>query len=86
MSSGDESDAEPMYTDMLENICDGSQSHPSANRREAHRIRDCFKQTQVEWKGELLSMRNMGKGLHKVFKAVVNDISQALPNLGESGS
>ena len=28
----------------------------------------------------------MGKGLHKVFKAVVNDISQALPVLGQSGS
>ena len=28
----------------------------------------------------------MGKGLHKVFKAVVNDILQALPSLGESGS
>ena len=28
----------------------------------------------------------MGKGLHKVFKAVVNDISQVLPILGESGS
>ena len=28
----------------------------------------------------------MGKGLHKVFKAVVNELSQALPILGESGS
>ena len=28
----------------------------------------------------------MGKGLHKVFKAVVNDILQALPILGESVS
>ena len=28
----------------------------------------------------------MGKGLHKVFKAIVNDISQALPSLGEYGS
>ena len=31
-------------------------------------------------------MRNMGKGLHKVFKAVVNEILQVLPILGESGS
>ena len=31
-------------------------------------------------------MRNMGKGLHKVFKALVNEILQALPILGESGS
>ena len=28
----------------------------------------------------------MGKGLHKVVKAVLNDIFQALPILGESGS
>ena len=31
-------------------------------------------------------MQNMGKGLHKVFKAVVNDILQVLPILGEYGS
>ena len=35
MSSGNESDAEPMSTDMLEEIRDGVQSHPSINRREA---------------------------------------------------
>ena len=35
MSSGYESDAEPMSMDMLEDIRDGSQSHPSINRREA---------------------------------------------------
>ena len=28
----------------------------------------------------------MGKGLHQVFKYVVNDISQVLPIFGESGS
>ena len=28
----------------------------------------------------------MGKGLHKVFKTVVKEISQDLPILGESGS
>ena len=28
----------------------------------------------------------MGKGLHKVFKAIVNEISQDLPILDESGS
>ena len=87
MSSGDESDAEPMPTDMLEYICDGSQSHPSINRREArYKIRDRFKQVQAEWQGSLLSMRNMGKVLQKSFKAVVNDILQVLPILAEYGS
>ena len=33
--SGDDSDAEPMSTEMLEDICDGSQYHPVVNRREA---------------------------------------------------
>ena len=31
-------------------------------------------------------MQNMGKCLHKLFKAVANEISKALPILGESGS
>ena len=29
-------------------------------------------------------MKNMGKKLHKAFKAVANEISQNLPILGES--
>ena len=33
MSSGDDSDAEPMYIEMLEDIRDGSQSHTIVNRR-----------------------------------------------------
>ena len=33
MSSGDESDAEPMSTYMLEDICEDSQSYLSASRR-----------------------------------------------------
>ena len=79
MSPGDESDAEPMSTEMLEDIRDGSQSHPSINRIDArYKIRGRFKQSQDEWKGELLSTQKLGKGLHKVFKSVANDISQAL--------
>ena len=35
---------------------------------------------------KLLSTRNIGKDLHKLFKYVVNDISQILPILSESGS
>ena len=84
MDSGDESDDEPMSKEMLEDICDGSKSHTSVNRREERsKIRDRIKRSQVEWKGELSSMRNMGKVFHKVFNAVVNDISQVLPILGE---
>ena len=52
MSSGDESDTEPMSTDTLEDIRDGSQSHTSINRRDTHyNIRDKIKRGQLEWKG-----------------------------------
>ena len=36
MDSGDESEDGPMPTEMLEDICDSSQSNQSLNRREAH--------------------------------------------------
>ena len=43
MSSRDESDAETMHTDMLEDITDGSQSHRIINTREArYKIRNRF--------------------------------------------
>ena len=41
INSGDESDNDIISTDMLEDICDGSQTHPNGNRREArYKIRD----------------------------------------------
>ena len=50
-SSGNESDVEPIPTDMLEEICDGSQSCPSINRREAcYKIHYHIKQRREEWK------------------------------------
>ena len=86
MDSGDESDHDLISTDMLEDICDGSQSHPSVNRREEHyKIRDNIRQRQLEWKGALKSTQNMGKGVLKVFKTVVKHISQDFQPLGESG-
>ena len=87
MDSGDESEYEPTSTEMLEDICDGSQYHPSVNRRDArYKIFDCIKQRQSEWKGVFKDTQNMGKVLYRVFKTVVNEISQYLPPLGESGS
>ena len=68
MDSGYESDDEPISTDIIEDICDGSKSHLIVNRREArYRIRDLIKRRQMEWKGALLSMKNMGEGLQKLF-------------------
>ena len=62
MSSGNESDAEPMSMEMLEDIRKGSQCHPGINRIEArYKLRDHIKQGQLEWKITLLSTINMSK-------------------------
>ena len=46
MSSGEESDAEPMSMEMLEDICDGNQSRPSINNTEAcYKIFDFIKRS-----------------------------------------
>ena len=48
MSSWDESDVEPMSTEMLEDILYSSQSYPRVNRREAHNKKcDCIKKSQA---------------------------------------
>ena len=87
MSSGDESDHDLIYTEMLEDIRDGIQTHPKVNRREArYKIRDCIRQRQPEWKGAVKSTQSMGKGLQKIFSTVVKYISQELTPLGEFGS
>ena len=87
MYSGNGSDHELISTDMLENIPDGIQTHPNVNRREAnYKIRDRIKQIQSEWKVALKATQRMGKGLHKVFKTYVKEISQEFPPLRESGS
>ena len=87
MDSGDESDHDLISTEMLEDIRDGSQTHPNVNRRASrYIICDHISQRQSEWKAALKSMRSMGKGLHKVFSTVVKEILQELTALGESGS
>ena len=83
MDYGYESYYEPMYTKMLEEIFDGSQSHPNVNSREAlYKIRYRINKRQPEWKGALKYTQNKGKGLYKGFKTVLKEISQDLPHLG----
>ena len=83
MSSCDETGAEPMSTYILEDVCGGIQYHPIINSRDAcYKIHDRIKQGQAEWKGALLSMQNMGKGLQNLSKAVVHYILRALPFFG----
>ena len=86
IDSNEHSDHDLIYTEMLEDICDKIKTHTNVNKRETRcKIRDRINQRQLEWKGALKAMRNMGKGLHKVFITIVKDISQELATLGESG-
>ena len=87
MDSGNDSDYDPISTEILEEILDGSQSHPNVKRRESrYKIRDRIKQRQPEWKEALKVTQTIGKGLQKVFKTILKEIWQDLPPLGESGS
>ena len=74
-------------TNALEYIQDGSQTHPEIKAGYSRlKIRDLIKQNQNEWKGQKISEKIMDKGLHKIFKEVVNKLKNAFPNLGKSGS
>ena len=54
INSGDESDHDLISMEILEDIRDGSQTHPNVNRREArYKIRDAIRQRQSECKGAL---------------------------------
>ena len=49
INSGDDSDHDLISTEMLEDICDGSQTHPNVNRRESrYKIRDRIRQKKSE--------------------------------------
>ena len=83
IDSNEKFDHNLISTEMLEDIRDRSQTHPTVNKREARcKIRDLIQQSQSEWKGALKATRNMGKGLHKLFSTIVSDILQELTNLG----
>ena len=54
LNYGDESDHDLISTEMLQDIRDGSQTHPNVNKREARcKIRDRIRQRQSECKGAL---------------------------------
>ena len=80
-------DDDLISTETLHDIRDGNQTHRNIDKREARlKIRDRIKQNKPEWKGALRDTQKTGKGLHKVFSTIVDEISQELTNLGESGS
>ena len=51
MEYGDQSDHDILYTEMLEDICDGSQTHPNINRRE-HVIKYVMVLSKDNWNGK----------------------------------
>ena len=80
-------DDELISTETLHDIHDGNQTHPSIDKRKACiSIRDSIKQKKLQWEGALRATHKMGKGLHRVFSAIVSEISQELTNFGETGS
>ena len=72
IDSNDESNCDLISTETLEDIRDGSKTHQTVNKWEAHyEICDRVRQNESQWKGALKAMRNTGKGLHKVFSTTV---------------
>ena len=52
LDSNENSYHDLISTEMLEDICDGSQTHQNDNKREArYKIRDRFRKSKSEWKG-----------------------------------
>ena len=82
-------DSDEVYisTKPLEDIWYGCQIRPEINARYAwSKIHERIRQTKNECKGKELKAKNMGKGLHKVFKTVLNELNNTFPNFWESGS
>ena len=72
LDSNEQSDHDLISTEMLEDIRDGSQTHPNVNKREArYEICDRIRRKESQCKGELKATHIMEKGLHKVFSTIV---------------
>ena len=68
-------DDDLLSMEALHDICDGNQTHPKINKREARMaIRDRIKQNKLEWKGALRATHKTGKGLHRFFRTIVSEI------------
>ena len=72
-SNNDNYDEGYISTNYVKGIRGRNCIHPDINAGDDRfKIRDHIRQTQIECKGFEISENSMGKGLHKVFKAVVN--------------
>ena len=74
-------DDDLISTETLHDICDGNQTHPNSDRKDARlKICDRIKENKLQWKGVLRATHKMGKVLHRVFSTIVSEISQELTN------
>ena len=68
-------DDDLISTETLHDICDGNQTHPKIDKREARMtIRDRIKQNNLQWKGASRATHKMVKGLHIFFSTIVSEI------------
>ena len=85
-STEDDSDDVSISINSIKDIWDGNYVHPDINAcNSGLKILDCIIQAQIEQNRAELSAKRMGKGFHQLFKAVVNELNNSLPNLVESG-
>ena len=81
-STYDDSNGGSITTNDIKEIWYGNYVHPEINTRDTRlKIRECIRKIRSEWKGVELSEKRMGKGLHKLFKDVVNELNNPLPTL-----
>ena len=87
LSTDDKSDDRSISMNDLEDVWYGNYVHIEINKRD-FRLKICerIRQTQSEWTVVELLANSMGKVLHKVVKAVVTELNNSFPTLGESGS
>ena len=80
--SGEES----MGKKYLGGVWYGNYVHSGIIERDA-KMMICYRiiQAQNEWKQSALIVKRMGEILHRVFKAVVNELNNYLPTLVQSG-
>ena len=66
----------------LEDIWGGNYTHLDIKARYSRlKIIDCIRQTQTECNGAEISAKRMGKGLNMVFKVIVKELDNLLPDL-----
>ena len=79
MSLGDESDAEPMNMDIIEDISEGIQSNPSINRIESrYKIHDRIKKGDWNIKESYYQHKTRAKFYTNYFRPLLTNIQNNL--------